>query len=49
MAEACGSEEGGHLAWCASGWMNCRIGPSLLNPVWYAGPFSIGALAGLAG
>jgi ubiquinone biosynthesis monooxygenase Coq7 len=42
-------EETDHLAWCAQ-----RIGElggrtSILNPLWYAGSFTIGALAGLAG
>jgi ubiquinone biosynthesis monooxygenase Coq7 len=46
---AAGREETDHLAWCAQ-----RIGElggrtSALNPVWYAGSFAIGALAGLAG
>ena len=48
MAQAAVEEED-HLAWSAA-----RIGElggraSLLNPLWYAGAFSIGALAGLAG
>lgn len=42
-------EENDHLDWCAR-----RIGElggrtSLLNPLWYAGSFAIGALAGWAG
>lgn len=42
-------EENDHLRWCET-----RIGElgdrkSLLNPLWYAGSFSIGALAGLLG
>ena len=48
MAQAAAEEED-HLAWSAA-----RIGElggraSLLNPLWYAGAFSIGALAGLTG
>lgn len=44
-----GREETDHLAWCSS-----RIGElggrtSLLDPLWYAGSFAIGAAAGLAG
>ncbi len=41
--------ESDHLAWCETrlGELNAR--PSLLNPLWYAGSFAIGALAALAG
>lgn len=38
-------EEGDHLAWCASRLEELGSRPSLLNPVWYAGSFAIGALA----
>ena len=48
MAEAA-REEGDHLAWCAERLDELDSRPSLLNPLWYAGSFSIGALAGLAG
>jgi len=48
MAEAAREEED-HLAWCAERLDELQDRPSLLNPVWYAGSFSIGALAGLAG
>jgi 3-demethoxyubiquinol 3-hydroxylase len=42
-------EETDHLAWCASRIRELGGRTSLLNPVWYAGSFAIGALAGLAG
>lgn len=38
-------EEGDHLAWCASRLEELGSRPSLLNPLWYAGSFAIGALA----
>lgn len=42
-------EETDHLAWCESRLKDLESRPSLLNPVWYAGSFFIGALAALAG
>jgi ubiquinone biosynthesis monooxygenase Coq7 len=48
LAEAA-REETDHLAWCASRIQELGGRTSLLNPVWYAGSFAIGALAGLAG
>jgi 3-demethoxyubiquinol 3-hydroxylase len=42
-------EETDHLAWCASRIHELGGRTSLLNPLWYAGSFAIGALAGLAG
>lgn len=42
-------EETDHLAWCADRLRELDSHPSLLNPVWYAGSFAIGALAGLRG
>lgn len=42
-------EEIDHLAWCESRLEELGSRPSLLNPLWYAGSFAIGALAGLAG
>lgn len=43
------AEEGDHLAWCRDRLDELGSGPSLLNPLWYAGSVAIGALAGLAG
>ena len=42
-------EEVDHLSWCMSRLQELGSNGSLLNPVWYAGSFAIGALAGLAG
>jgi ubiquinone biosynthesis monooxygenase Coq7 len=42
-------EETDHLAWCAERIKELGGRTSLLNPLWYAGSFTIGALAGLAG
>ncbi|HUN24691.1 MAG TPA: 2-polyprenyl-3-methyl-6-methoxy-1,4-benzoquinone monooxygenase [Steroidobacteraceae bacterium] len=38
-------EESDHLAWCAERLRELGSRPSLLNPLWYAGSFAIGALA----
>jgi ubiquinone biosynthesis monooxygenase Coq7 len=46
---AAGDEEADHLAWCAARIDELGGRVSLLNPLWYAGSFAIGALAGLAG
>jgi len=48
MEEAAREEED-HLAWCAERLAELGSRPSLLNPLWYAGSFTIGAAAGLAG
>ena len=42
-------KETDHLAWCESRLKELDSRPSLLNPLWYAGSFFIGALAALAG
>jgi 3-demethoxyubiquinol 3-hydroxylase len=42
-------EENDHLYWCESRIDELGDRKSLLNPLWYAGSFAIGALAGLAG
>lgn len=42
-------EEGDHLAWCEARLHELHSQPSLLNPLWYAGAFAIGAGAGLIG
>ena len=42
-------EETDHLAWCAQRLDELGSRPSLLNPLWYAGSYAIGALAGLRG
>ncbi|HJU07814.1 MAG TPA: 2-polyprenyl-3-methyl-6-methoxy-1,4-benzoquinone monooxygenase [Rhodanobacteraceae bacterium] len=43
------TEETDHLAWCAQRLRELDDRPSLLNPLWYAGSFGIGALAALFG
>jgi ubiquinone biosynthesis monooxygenase Coq7 len=43
------SEETDHLAWCAERLAELDSRPSLLNPLWYAGSYVIGAVAALAG
>ena len=48
MEEAAREEED-HLAWCAERLEELGSRPSVLNPFWYAGSFTIGAAAGLAG
>jgi ubiquinone biosynthesis monooxygenase Coq7 len=42
-------EETDHLAWCAQRLRELESRPSLLNPLWYAGSYAIGAAAALAG
>lgn len=42
-------EETDHLAWCAQRLQQLDSRPSLLNPLWYAGSYAIGAAAALAG
>ena len=41
------AEETDHLAWCASRLQELDSRPSLLNPLWYAGSYAIGAAAAL--
>jgi 3-demethoxyubiquinol 3-hydroxylase len=42
-------EENDHLAWCEGRIEALGDRKSLLNPLWYAGSFTMGAAAGLAG
>jgi len=42
-------EENDHLAWCEERIAALGSRKSLLNPLWYAGSFALGAAAGLAG
>jgi 3-demethoxyubiquinol 3-hydroxylase len=42
-------EESDHLAWCEARLAELGSRPSLLNPLWYAGSFAIGALAAAFG
>jgi ubiquinone biosynthesis monooxygenase Coq7 len=47
--ESAADEEIDHLAWCESRLNELDSHTSYLNPLWYAGSFAIGAIAGLAG
>lgn len=42
-------EEIDHLSWCKERLNELDSAPSLLDPLWYAGSFAMGAMAGLAG
>jgi ubiquinone biosynthesis monooxygenase Coq7 len=44
-----GREEEDHLAWTAERLRQLQARPSLLNPVWYAGAYTLGALAAKLG
>src|SRR6202795_23931 len=43
------AEETDHLAWCEGRLRELKGRTSVLNPLWYAGSFAIGALAGALG
>ena len=43
------AEETDHLAWCAERLCQLDSRPSLLNPLWYAGSFALGAVAAAVG
>ena len=47
--EAAGREETDHLAWTRERLDELGARPSLLNPLWYAGAFGLGLLAGRFG
>lgn len=47
--EAAGREETDHLAWTQERLDELGARPSLLNPLWYAGAFGLGLLAGRVG
>ncbi|ACV25662.1 2-polyprenyl-3-methyl-6-methoxy-1,4-benzoquinone monooxygenase [Kangiella koreensis] len=47
--EQAAQEEVDHLAWCSERIHELGSHESLLNPLWYASSFTIGALAGIAG
>lgn len=46
---AAAQEEGDHLAWTRERLRELGARPSLLNPLWYAGSFAIGLVAGRMG
>ncbi len=47
--EQAAAEENDHLAWCGNRIKQLDSHTSLLNPLWYAGSFTIGAVAGAIG
>lgn len=47
--EQASNEENDHLEWCETRLKELDSRPSVLNPLFYAGAFTIGALAGKAG
>ena len=47
--QSAAEEEIDHLSWCEDRLEALDSHPSLLNPLWYAGSFAIGAAAGIAG
>ena len=47
--EEAAAEENDHIAWTADRIKDLGSHTSYLNPVWYAGSFALGALAGLVG
>jgi 3-demethoxyubiquinol 3-hydroxylase len=49
MLLAAADAESDHLAWCETRLGELGARPSLLNPLWYAGSFAIGAAAALMG
>ncbi len=49
MLLAAARSESDHLAWCEARLTELASRPSLLNPLWYAGSFMIGAAAALLG
>lgn len=46
---AAAQEETDHLAWCGQRLQELDSRPSLFNPLWYAGSYALGLLAGLRG
>jgi ubiquinone biosynthesis monooxygenase Coq7 len=49
MLDHAAQEEMDHMAWCEERLSELGSHTSYLNPIWYAGSFGIGLLAGLAG
>lgn len=47
--QSAADEEIDHLSWCEDRLKELDSRPSVLNPLWYAGSFAIGAAAGIAG
>ena len=49
LLQTAAREEVDHLAWCGQRLTELNSRPSLLNPLWYAGAFTLGLIAGRAG
>ena len=49
LLNAAATEEADHLNWTAERLKSLKSRPSVLSPLWYAGAFAIGALAGRMG
>ena len=49
LLEKAAQEETDHLAWCETRLAELGSRPSLLNPLWYAGSFALGLIAGSLG
>ena len=49
LLDQAAKEEMDHMEWCEERLKELDSRPSLLNPLWYAGAFGIGLVAGLAG
>ena len=49
LLEQSAREEADHLAWCETRLTELGSRPSLLQPLWYAGSFALGAASGLLG
>ena len=47
--QSAADEEVDHLSWCEDRLKELDSRPSVMNPLWYAGSFAIGAAAGIAG
>jgi 3-demethoxyubiquinol 3-hydroxylase len=48
LLDQAGREEADHLAWCETRLRELNDRPSRLDPLWYAGSFAIGVVAGMA-
>ena len=49
LLEKTAQEETDHLAWCETRLAELGSRPSVLNPLWYAGSFALGLIAGSLG
>ncbi len=47
--ETAAAEERDHLAWCRKRLKELNARPSVLDPLWYAGSFTMGVVSGISG